>query len=87
MNRQTVTPPGKPPTISESALVRGRRRAVTMQPTEAFELDGRAVREMCEADPILGHELTRRFMPVVVHRLQATRIRLLDVYGHPEIAP
>jgi CRP/FNR family cyclic AMP-dependent transcriptional regulator len=61
--------------------------AVTMQPTQAFELNGRAVREMCEADPVLGHELTRRFIPVVVHRLQATRVRLLDVYGRSEIAP
>ncbi|HUK70191.1 MAG TPA: cyclic nucleotide-binding domain-containing protein [Streptosporangiaceae bacterium] len=56
---------------------------VTMQPTQAFELDGRAVRAMCEADSVLGHELTRRMVTVVVRRLQATRIRLLDVYGRP----
>ena len=57
--------------------------AVTMQPTQAFEMDGRAVRGMCEADAVLGHELTHRLISVVVHRLQATRIRLLDVYGRP----
>ncbi len=57
---------------------------VTMQATQAFELDGRAVREMCETDSSLGHELTRRLITVVVRRLQATRIRLLDVYGRPE---
>ncbi len=57
--------------------------AITMQPTQAFELDGRAVRGLCEADPILGNELNRRFMAVVVNRLQATRIRLLDIYGRP----
>ena len=57
---------------------------VTMQATQAFELDGRAVRAMCEADSALGHELTRRMITVVVRRLQATRIRLLDVYGRPE---
>jgi CRP/FNR family transcriptional regulator, cyclic AMP receptor protein len=61
--------------------------AVTMQPTQAFELNGRAVRRMCAADPVLGHELTRRFIAVVVRRLQATRVRLLDIYGHPEVAP
>lgn len=61
--------------------------AVTMQPTQAFELNGRAVRGLCDADPALGHELTRRFIGVVVQRLQATRIRLLDLYGHPEAAP
>lgn len=57
---------------------------VTMQATQAFELDGRAVRAMCEADSALGHELTRRMIAVVVRRLQATRIRLLNVYGRPE---
>ncbi len=60
--------------------------AVTMQPAQAFELDGRAVRRMCEADPVLGHELSHRFIAVVVHRLQATRLRLLDGYGRPGIA-
>jgi CRP-like cAMP-binding protein len=58
--------------------------AVTMQPTQAFEIDGRAVRGMCDADPVLGHELTRRLITVVVRRLQATRMRLLNVYGRQE---
>ncbi len=57
--------------------------AITMQPTQAFEINGRAVRSMCEADPVLGHEITRRLIVVVVRRLQATRIRLLDVYTRP----
>jgi CRP/FNR family transcriptional regulator, cyclic AMP receptor protein len=57
--------------------------AVTMQPTQAFELNGRAVRNMCDADPVLGHEITHRLITVMVRRLQANRIRLLDVYGHP----
>lgn len=61
--------------------------AVTMQPMQAFVLDGRVVRAMCEADPGLGHELTRRLISVVVRRLQATRIRLLDLYGRQEIGP
>jgi hypothetical protein len=51
---------------------------------QAFVLDGRVVRAMCEADPGLGHELTRRLIAVVVRRLQATRIRLLDLYGDQE---
>ena len=58
--------------------------AVTMQPTQAFELDARAVRHMCDSDPGLGHELSKRFTTVVVRRLQATRIRLLDLYGREE---
>jgi CRP/FNR family transcriptional regulator, cyclic AMP receptor protein len=31
---------------------------------------------------VLGYELMRRFIPVIVERLQATRLRLLDIYGH-----
>jgi CRP/FNR family transcriptional regulator, cyclic AMP receptor protein len=54
--------------------------AVTVQPTEAFQFDGRAVRGLCDADPELGYELTRRFLSVAAHRLQATRSRLLDRY-------
>jgi CRP/FNR family transcriptional regulator, cyclic AMP receptor protein len=53
--------------------------AVTTRPTQAFEVDGRAVREMCAADPGLGFELTRQLLAVVVHRLQVTRTRLLDI--------
>lgn len=61
--------------------------AVTIQPTQAFELDGRAVRGLCQADPVLGRELTRRFIPIVVDRLQATRMRLLNAYRSREAEP
>jgi CRP/FNR family transcriptional regulator, cyclic AMP receptor protein len=54
--------------------------AVTVQPTEAFHFDGPAVRAICDADPQLGYELTRRFLAVAAHRLQASRDRLLDRY-------
>jgi CRP/FNR family cyclic AMP-dependent transcriptional regulator len=54
--------------------------AVVVQPTEAFQFDGRAVRALCEADPELGYQLTRRFLTVAAERLQATRTRLLDHY-------
>jgi CRP/FNR family cyclic AMP-dependent transcriptional regulator len=52
--------------------------AVTIGPVEAFELDGRAVRASCAADPEFGYELTRRLARVVANRLQATRIRLIS---------
>jgi len=59
-----------------------RLGAVAMRPTQAFEVDGPAVREMCAADAGFGYELTRRFLAVVVNRLQATRSRLLDLGAH-----
>ena len=30
---------------------------------------------------MLGYELYKRFAAIIVERLQATRLRLLDVYG------
>ena len=49
--------------------------------TRAVALDGACLREKCDDDPRLGYELTRRFVPILVGRLEATRIRLLDLYG------
>jgi CRP/FNR family transcriptional regulator, cyclic AMP receptor protein len=52
--------------------------AVATQPTQAFVFDAPAVRAACDADPLLGYELSRRFSAVVVRRLQATRARLIE---------
>jgi CRP-like cAMP-binding protein len=61
--------------------------AEAIQPTTAFELDADAVSELCAADPELGYEFVRRLMTVAVHRLHATRIRMLDVYAKSHRAP
>jgi CRP/FNR family transcriptional regulator, cyclic AMP receptor protein len=44
-------------------------------------MDGSCLRQKCEADHDLGYEMMKRFMPVLIERLQATRIQILDVYG------
>ena len=49
----------------------------------AIAFDGACLRGKCEADHDLGFELMRRFAGLITHRLQATRMRLLDVYGNP----
>ncbi len=49
----------------------------------AIEFDGACLRGKCEADHSLGYELMRRFSELISSRLQATRMRLLDVYGSP----
>lgn len=56
--------------------------AVAMQRVRALEFDGRVVRSLCAADPELGYALTRRFTAVMLDRLQATRMRLLDLYSY-----
>jgi CRP/FNR family transcriptional regulator, cyclic AMP receptor protein len=57
--------------------------ASALEQTLAVELDGPAIRDLCARDPVLGHELMSRFLKVVVSRMQATRIRLLDLYQNP----
>jgi CRP-like cAMP-binding protein len=55
-------------------------RAVGLVRATAF--DGACLRGKCEDDPALGYALMRRFAQVLIERLQWTRIRLLDLYGH-----
>jgi CRP/FNR family cyclic AMP-dependent transcriptional regulator len=49
--------------------------------TRAIALDGKCLRTKCEDDHDLGYELVKRFARVIMERLQATRLQLLDVYG------
>lgn len=55
--------------------------ATAVVPTLTVELDAAEVAALCTSDPLLGNELYRRFMAVVIDRLQTTRLRLLDLYG------
>ena len=48
----------------------------------AVELDGVCLRAKCDADPRLGYDLMQRFAGLATRRLQATRLQLMDVYGH-----
>ena len=54
-------------------------RATTL--TRAIGVDAACLREKCEADHDLGYEMMKRFLPILVQRLHATRLQLLDVYG------
>jgi len=56
--------------------------ARALEPCELIGFDGVCLRGKCEADHELGYELMRRFAANLVDRLQATRMQLLDVYGH-----
>ena len=61
---------------------RWRFDARAVDEVRALALDGKCLREKCETDPRLGYELLTRFAQVITRRLEATRIQLLDVYGH-----
>ncbi|SMF28950.1 Cyclic nucleotide-binding domain-containing protein [Tistlia consotensis] len=49
----------------------------------AIALDARCLRDKAERDHDLGYELMKRFVPVLVERLHATRLQLLDLYAPP----
>jgi len=57
--------------------------AVATQQMQAFEFDAPAVRAACDADPALGFEVSRRFSAIAAHRLQATRLRLVEACSAP----
>jgi CRP-like cAMP-binding protein len=88
--------PARPPVILETlhdgdvvgwswlvAPYRWHFDARAIEPTAAVVMDGACLRGKCTQDTALGLELMQRFSQVMVERLQATRMRLLDVYGDP----
>lgn len=60
--------------------------AVTRAETAAIVFDAEPVRRRCDADPAFGYAILRCFTPVIVERLQATRLRMLDLYATPDQA-
>lgn len=54
-------------------------RAVEL--VRAIGIDGACLRAKSEAEPRLGYELSKRLLPILAKRLQATRLQILDVYG------
>lgn len=56
--------------------------AIALEDTAAVALDAACLRAKCDGDPALGYRLVQRFAGLLVRRLQATRLRLLDVYGN-----
>lgn len=48
----------------------------------AVEFEAACLGDKIETDRVFGYELLRRFSPLMLERLQATRLQLLDVYGN-----
>lgn len=55
--------------------------ARAMELTRTIGIDAACLRGKCEADHDLGYEMMKRFVPILLKRLQATRLQILDVYG------
>jgi CRP-like cAMP-binding protein len=55
--------------------------AQALELVRAIAFDGQCLRDKCEEDHDLGYALMQRFAQIMLQRLQATRLQLLDVYG------
>ncbi|MCP4384456.1 MAG: cyclic nucleotide-binding domain-containing protein [Hyphomicrobiales bacterium] len=57
--------------------------ARAVDPVRAIALDGTCLHDKCEADHSLGYDVMKRLVPILMQRLQAARLQVLDVYGKP----
>lgn len=57
------------------------------EPATVLCLDSACLRRKLDEDPGLGYQVIQRVAQVMSHRLQATRVRLLDLYGPPGARP
>lgn len=62
---------------------RWRFDARAIAEVRATSLDAACLRAKCDADPHIGYDVMKRFLPIVAERLQTTRLRLLDLYAPP----
>jgi CRP/FNR family transcriptional regulator, cyclic AMP receptor protein len=58
---------------------RWRFDAGAIELTRAIALDGKCLRAKCEADHCLGYDLLKRFLAVMVQRLEAAQLQLVNV--------
>jgi CRP-like cAMP-binding protein len=55
--------------------------ARALEPTRCISMDGRCLRGKCDDDPAFGYDIMKRFSSIIIQRLQATRLQLMDIYG------
>ena len=54
--------------------------ARAIEPTRALAMDGTCLRAKAEQDYALGYDLLNRFSRIIVERLEATTLQLINVY-------
>jgi len=54
------------------------------QLTRVLSFDADCVRTKCEEDPVFGYIFLKQIVSILAHRLEATRMQLLDIYGSEE---
>ena len=58
-----------------------RFSAEARENTRVVALDGKCLREKCDKNSDLGYELLKRLIHILIGRLEATRLQLIDVYN------
>jgi CRP/FNR family cyclic AMP-dependent transcriptional regulator len=89
-----ILPPGQQPIVfsteGEGSIVgtswlvppyRWRIDARAVDLIRAIGINAACLRDKCEADPRLGYEMMKRIVPIIVGRLDETRLQILDVFG------
>ncbi|MFE0255824.1 cyclic nucleotide-binding domain-containing protein [Streptomyces sp. NPDC059010] len=56
--------------------------AEAFSPVRAYEFEAAAVLRVCEEDTRLGLSLVRHVAEILAHRLEMTRGKLMEQYGH-----
>lgn len=84
---ETPDGPGTLQTVGESEIVgaswlvppyRRGLSAKALELTRALAFDAACLRGKCEDNHDLGYEMMKRFMPVLIQRLRAARLQILD---------
>jgi CRP/FNR family transcriptional regulator, cyclic AMP receptor protein len=57
--------------------------AVAQTRADLFDINSARLTALCESDHEIGYQLTRRLLTTAITRLQAARIRILDLYATP----
>ena len=91
-----ILPPGQPAmvfsTLGEGEIVgaswlvppyRWMFDARATELTRVVGMDAACLRNKCEDNHHIGYEMMKRFLPVLLQRLQSTRLQILDIYGKP----
>lgn len=58
--------------------------AKAMEDTRAIVFDGACLRKKCETHPRLGYNIMKYFSPLIMQRLDSTRMQLLEVIEKAE---
>lgn len=56
--------------------------ARALELTRAIAINANCLRQKCERDHDLGYDLMKRFVPILLRRLESAQLQMLDIYGH-----